>query len=120
MGTGIIATIVMAAYLTPWNVLLDYTAKAFELTDDGPPWLPLEGEVLSTEGYPALFHVLGNRYGGDGKLNFALPKISDVEGHDFLANDQFGSRLVYRCIATRDLEDHTPAGTLAWCAPRGT
>ncbi len=119
LGTGIVAALALAAYFTPWHALLAYPVKTIEASDDGPPWLPLEGEVLSTEGYPALFRVLGNRYGGDGKSTFSLPKVSDEDGHDFLANAQFGSRLLYRCIATRDLEDHTPAGTMAWCTPRG-
>jgi microcystin-dependent protein len=56
--------------------------------------------------------VIGNQFGGDGKSTFAVPKI---EEYDFLENDRFGTILLRRCIATRDLEDRSPAATLGWC-----
>lgn len=46
---------------------------------DYPPrgWLFCHGQILpiTGSGYEALFSVLGTRYGGDGKTNFALPDL---------------------------------------------
>lgn len=36
-------------------------------------WMFSEGQLLPVSYYPVLFSVLGNRYGGDGIANFALP-----------------------------------------------
>lgn len=36
-------------------------------------WMPMEGQLLSTTQYEALFALLGTTYGGDGKSSFALP-----------------------------------------------
>lgn len=38
-------------------------------------WLPCEGQLLSISNNQALFSLLANRYGGDGKVNFALPDL---------------------------------------------
>jgi microcystin-dependent protein len=38
-------------------------------------WLPCNGQVLPVTQNPALFAVLGKRYGGDGQTNFALPDL---------------------------------------------
>ena len=36
-------------------------------------WAPLEGQLLPISQNTALFSLLGNTYGGDGKATFALP-----------------------------------------------
>jgi len=42
-------------------------------------WLPCDGRTLPIdETYRALFSVIGNRFGGDGVTNFALPKVDPV------------------------------------------
>ncbi|WQY99831.1 tail collar domain protein [Microbacterium phage MO526] len=47
-------------------------------------WLLAQGQVLATADYPALFAVLGARYGGNGSTTFALPDLRGraVVGHD--------------------------------------
>lgn len=114
-GIGILAAILMTFWIMPWHQVREFATSILKEPDDSFPWLPLDGETLSVQTYPALFQVMRYRYGGDGKSNFALPKLRDEASHDWLANAQFGARLIYRCVATRDLEDHTRAGTMAWC-----
>ena len=48
---------------------------AFQFAPQG--WLPCEGQRLpvSKPKYQALFALIGNRYGGDGQTNFALPDL---------------------------------------------
>lgn len=41
-------------------------------------WALCQGQKLPIEQYSALFSILGNTYGGDGKTDFALPKLEDV------------------------------------------
>lgn len=38
-------------------------------------WLPCDGQLLAAEAYPALFALLGMRFGGDGVATFALPDL---------------------------------------------
>jgi len=40
-----------------------------------PGWMPCEGQVLQILGNQALFSVIGNAYGGDGRTTFALPNL---------------------------------------------
>ena len=46
---------------------------AFGLIPKG--WMACFGQLLSTQQYSALFSLLGTYYGGDGKVNFALPDL---------------------------------------------
>lgn len=46
---------------------------AFDYCPQGT--LPANGQILSINSNNALFALLGNRYGGDGKTNFALPDL---------------------------------------------
>ena len=39
-------------------------------------WLPADGGLLQKDQYGNLFSVLGTTYGGDGKTNFAVPKVA--------------------------------------------
>jgi microcystin-dependent protein len=39
-------------------------------------WLPADGRLLRKDQYDTLFSMLGTTYGGDGKTNFALPKVA--------------------------------------------
>lgn len=43
-------------------------------------WMPCDGSILQAQQNMALFSLLGNRFGGDGVHNFALPKIADLNG----------------------------------------
>ena len=38
-------------------------------------WALCNGQLLSVQDYPALFSVINNSYGGDGKTTFALPDL---------------------------------------------
>ncbi|WP_029004644.1 phage tail protein [Azorhizobium doebereinerae] len=38
-------------------------------------WLPCEGQLLSITANQALFSLLNNRFGGDGRVNFQLPDL---------------------------------------------
>lgn len=46
---------------------------AFDYCPEGS--LPAEGQILQINQYNALFSLLSNRYGGDGKTTFALPDL---------------------------------------------
>jgi microcystin-dependent protein len=39
-------------------------------------WLPADGRTLPINGSDAQFRVIGTTYGGDGRTNFALPKVA--------------------------------------------
>ncbi|PJE78357.1 hypothetical protein CI610_02710 [invertebrate metagenome] len=39
-------------------------------------FMACQGQILSVSNYPALFSILGDRYGGDGRSTFALPNLS--------------------------------------------
>lgn len=38
-------------------------------------WLPCDGQILDVARNQALFSVIGNRFGGDGRTTFALPDM---------------------------------------------
>ncbi|MCW2249586.1 microcystin-dependent protein [Azospirillum fermentarium] len=40
-------------------------------------WYPCDGRLLAPQIYQALFSLIGNRFGGDGKTSFALPNLSN-------------------------------------------
>lgn len=42
-------------------------------TDD--EWLPCDGRLLNIQEHQALFSIIGDQYGGDGKKTFALPDL---------------------------------------------
>lgn len=42
-------------------------------------WAFCEGQILSIVQNTALFSLLGNRFGGDGKTTFALPDLRGAE-----------------------------------------
>jgi microcystin-dependent protein len=41
-------------------------------------WLPCDGRILPIQQYMALYSLLNNTYGGDGRTNFALPNLQGV------------------------------------------
>jgi microcystin-dependent protein len=45
-------------------------------------WAWADGKVLPVQQYPALYSILGNRFGGDGHTTFSLPdeRLVDSEG----------------------------------------
>lgn len=45
-------------------------------------WSFCNGQTLSIEQQSALFSILGDKYGGDGKTSFALPKMAPLKEAD--------------------------------------
>ncbi|HNW97668.1 MAG TPA: tail fiber protein [Bacteroidales bacterium] len=39
-------------------------------------WLSCEGQTLNITQYQALFALIGNTYGGDGRTTFAVPNLN--------------------------------------------
>lgn len=56
--------------LMPIGALLDFAGAAAPTG-----WLLCDGSIYTVTAYPRLFAVIGNRYGGDGVSNFAVPDI---------------------------------------------
>ncbi len=63
----------MDAYIG--TVLLLAYAPGFNLQD----WSLCDGRLLQITQYQALFSLLGNRFGGDARTTFALPKLAPVQ-----------------------------------------
>ncbi len=42
-------------------------------------WHLCDGSLLQIAANPALYSIIGNTYGGDGKATFALPKIPNMQ-----------------------------------------
>ncbi|WP_430885036.1 phage tail protein [Fusibacter sp. JL216-2] len=42
-------------------------------------WARCEGQTLQISSYPALYSLLGAKYGGDGRVTFALPDLRGAE-----------------------------------------
>ena len=51
----------------------EFAATRVSLIPGG--WMRAEGQVLDIATHPKLFEILGNTYGGDGVVNFALPDL---------------------------------------------
>ena len=48
-------------------------------------WAFCDGKILPITNYTALFSILGDTYGGDGRSTFALPKLdSPVAGTHYI------------------------------------
>ena len=54
-------------------------------------WEFCNGQLLPIAGNEALFSLLGNEYGGDGRTSFALPNLKD-KGIRILPNSNTGFR----------------------------
>lgn len=39
-------------------------------------WAACDGQMLQVRDHQALYSVIGNTYGGDGKINFAMPNLN--------------------------------------------
>lgn len=50
--------------------------RAFAFTYAPYGWATCDGQILQIQQNTALFSILGNTYGGDGKTNFGLPNLS--------------------------------------------
>jgi microcystin-dependent protein len=59
------------------------SAFAFQFAPAG--WAPCDGSLMAIEQNVPLFEVIGTRYGGDGRVTFALPDMrGTVTGKNFI------------------------------------
>jgi microcystin-dependent protein len=82
-----------------------------------PPkgWALCNGQLLPINQNQALFSLLGTTYGGDGRVNFALPdlrgRVPLHESPDFALGQKAGERTVTLGIAQLPPHTHAPRGT---------
>lgn len=64
-------------------------------------WADCDGAILSISQNQALFSLLGNMYGGDGRSTFALPDLRerDDHGQPIAFNDSMRQGKLRKCIA---------------------
>lgn len=49
--------------------------KLFAFSRIPQDWLPCDGRLVQISQHQALYSLIGNIYGGDGRTNFALPDL---------------------------------------------
>lgn len=59
--------------------------RAFPYNFTPQGWLPCEGAYVSINQYQALYAIIGNRFGGDGRVQMQLP---DLRGATFVSSGQ--------------------------------
>lgn len=89
-------------------------------------WLEANGQLLPVAQNQALFSLLGNRYGGDGRVNFALPDLrgrvpigfgwNALSGATYPLGSAAGSETVALTESTQPLHTHR----FAACKTPGT
>jgi microcystin-dependent protein len=42
-------------------------------------WAKCDGQMFRIQEYSALFSLIGTEFGGDGRTNFALPKMTPIK-----------------------------------------
>lgn len=81
-----------------------------------PPkgWTLCNGQLLPINQNQALFSLLGTTYGGDGRVNFALPnlqgRIPNHLGNGFTLGEQGGETAHTLNISELPAHTHTPLG----------
>ena len=50
----------------------------FSGSTNPPNWVNCEGQTLQIAEYQALFTIVGDKYGGDRRKTFGLPKLSNI------------------------------------------
>ncbi|HKD80124.1 MAG TPA: tail fiber protein [Candidatus Angelobacter sp.] len=81
-----------------------------------PPkgWALCNGQLLPINQNQALFSLLGTTYGGDGRVNFALPnlqgRIANHIGDGFTLGEQGGETVHTLNISELPAHAHTPTG----------
>ena len=77
-------------------------------------WALCNGQLLPINQNQALFSLLGTTYGGDGRVNFALPnlqgRIPNHFGGGFTLGEQGGENAHTLSIAELPAHTHTPLG----------
>src|SRR5438132_1023876 len=86
---------------------------------DFPPkgWALCNGQLLPINQNQALFSLLGTMYGGDGRVNFALPdlrgRVSMHEGEGHILGERSGQESVALTIAEMPHHTHVPFSSTA-------
>lgn len=77
-------------------------------------WMICEGQLLSIDGYRALFDVIGTTYGGDGVTTFALPDLRSRtpihQGENFALGKTGGVEEVTLDVGQIPSHTHAPIG----------
>ena len=107
---------------------------AFQFAPRG--WAQCNGQLLPINQNQALFSLLGTQYGGDGRVNFALPDLRSRapmhrDGGDVRQGDRLGAENVTLTQAQLPAHSHAlsasgnianasvPGGALPGARPRG-
>ncbi|WP_144789227.1 phage tail protein [Lysinibacillus fusiformis] len=72
-------------------------------------WLPCDGRLLLIRQHTALYSLIGNRYGGDGKTTFALPDLQGrvpLHKSDQIAYASIGGEATHS-LTTNEMPSHT-------------
>jgi len=85
------------------------TILAFGFNFPPKGWMVCAGATLPINQYTALFSLLGNFYGGDGKTTFALPNLCGRTAIGFGTNNEIGqtSGAVNHTMTTLEMPTHT-------------
>lgn len=85
-------------------------------------WMICAGQILPIQRYTALFSLLGNYYGGDGKTTFQLPNLQgqvaisagqSTVGQDYVLGETGGTNNVTLLITDIPAHTHTANGANA-------
>lgn len=53
--------------------------ELFPYTYEPEGWALCDGRLLAVNAFTALFSLIGDKYGGDGRTTFALPNLKGTE-----------------------------------------
>jgi microcystin-dependent protein len=78
-------------------------------------WAQCNGQLLPINQNQALFSLLGTTYGGDGRINFALPNLQGRVpihmGNGFVLGERGGESAHTLLISELPAHNHVPAGS---------
>ncbi|MCA8928614.1 MAG: tail fiber protein [Alphaproteobacteria bacterium] len=77
MAGALASSLALASAPTAWAGADPFIGEVMLLGGSWCPrdWAPADGRLLPINNNPALFSLIGNYYGGDGRTNFALPDL---------------------------------------------
>lgn len=99
---SVVCSFTFSVYADSMPYLGEIQLFAFPFPPKG--WAKCDGQLLPINQNQALFSLLGTQFGGDGRINFALPNLNGRSGAYSLAQpwgvDGSGNSLGgYYCIA---------------------
>jgi microcystin-dependent protein len=89
------------------------TILAFGFNFPPKGWMVCAGAILPIPQYTALFSLLGNVYGGDGKSTFGLPNLCGRTAIGFGPNNEIGQNggATTHSMTTLEMPSHTHVTT---------